>query len=75
MEEIKSEYCKRSQKNYSMSFKLSVVCEIERGPYWQQQQKKKYGIQGGQTVINWLRKHDTFNWENQIPSNMPKSKE
>lgn len=31
MEEIKSEYCKRSQKNYSMSFKLSVVCEIERG--------------------------------------------
>ena len=31
MEESKVKYVKRTQKDYSMSFKLSVVSEIERG--------------------------------------------
>jgi hypothetical protein len=25
--------------------------------------------------VNWLRKYGTFDWENQTPSNMPKSQE
>ncbi len=75
MERIKKEYVKRTQKDYSMSFKLSVVSEIERGELSVTGAKRKYGIQGGHTVVNWLRKYGTFDWENQTPSNMPKSKD
>lgn len=75
MEEIKNEYLRRSQKDYSMSFKLSVVCEIEHGEISVTGAQRKYGIQGNATVVNWLRKYGTFDWENQTPSNMPKSKD
>lgn len=75
MEEIRNQYRKRSQKDYPMSFKLSVVSEIEQGNLSVTNARKKYGIQGNATVINWLRKYGTFDWENQTPSNMPKSKE
>lgn len=75
MEDFKNEYVKRTQKDYSMSFKLSVVSEVERGDISVTAAKKKYGIQGRSTVVNWLRKYGTFDWENQSPSNMPKSKD
>ena len=68
-------YEKRSQKDYSMSFKLEVVKEIESGLISTSGAKRKYGIQARSTVINWLRKYGTFDWENQTPSNMPQSKE
>ena len=68
-------YEKRSQKDYSMSFKLEVVKEIESGLISTSGAKKKYGIQARSTVINWLRKYGTFDWENQTPANMPQSKE
>ncbi|MDL2314926.1 hypothetical protein LJC16_01565 [Bacteroidales bacterium OttesenSCG-928-C19] len=75
MEGLKNEYVKRSQKDYSMAFKLSVVSEIECGELSVSGARKKYGIQGSRTVIVWLRKYGTFDWENQTPSNMPKSKD
>jgi len=75
MERIRNEYVKRTQKDYSMSFKLSVVSEIERGEISVTSAKKKYGVQGDRTISNWLRKYGTFDWENQTPSNMPKSKD
>ena len=68
-------YEKRSQKDYSMSFKLEVVKEIESGLISTSGARRKYGIQARSTVINWLRKYGTFDWENQTPSNMPQSKE
>ena len=68
-------YEKRSQKDYSMSFKLGVVAEIETGSISTTDAKKKYGIQSRSTVVSWLRKYGTFDWENQTTSNMPKSKE
>ena len=68
-------YEKRSQKDYSMSFKLEVVKEIESALISTSGAKRKYGIQARSTVINWLRKYGTFDWENQTPSNMPQSKE
>jgi len=68
-------YEKRSQKDYSMSFKLGVVQEVESGILSVTGAKRKYGIQGRSTVVNWLRKYGTFDWENQTPSNMPQSKE
>jgi transposase-like protein len=58
-----------------MSFKLEVVKEIESGLISTSGAKRKYGIQARSTVINWLRKYGTFDWENQTPSNMPQSKE
>ena len=51
-----SEYEKRSQKAYSMSFKLGVVHEIERGELNIGGSLRKYGIQSHGTVLNWLRK-------------------
>ncbi len=75
MEEIKHQYARRSQKDYTLSFKLSLVREIEQGTLSVRSAQKKYGIQGDSTVRNWLRKYGIFDWENQTPSNMPKSKD
>lgn len=71
----KSVYTKRSQKDYSMSFKLEIVREVEFGELSTTGACRKYGIQARSTVVNWLRKYGTFDWENQTPSNMPKSQE
>lgn len=68
-------YVKRTQKDYSMSFKLKVVQEIELGKASVTQIRKQYGIQSHATVLGWLRKFGNFDWENQTPSNMPKSPE
>ena len=69
---MKSNYVKRTQKDYPLSFKLSVISEIEQGELTKSQAKSKYGIQGDSTVSNWLKKYGNFDWENQ--SFMSKSK-
>lgn len=71
----RTSYVKRTQKDYSMSFKLQIVQEIERGQLTTTEATKKYQIQCRKTVVNWLRKFGNFDWENQTPSNMPKSPE
>ena len=68
-------YVKRTQKDYTMSFKLQIVQEIERGQLTATEATKKYGIQCRKTIIQWLRKFGNFDWENQIPFNMTKSPE
>lgn len=68
-------YLKRTQRDYSMSFKLQIVQEIERGIISISQVKKEYGIQSRSTIVQWLRKFGNFDWDNQTPSNMPKSPE
>ena len=68
-------YVKRTQKDYTMSFKLQIVQEIERGQLTSTEATKKYGIQSRKTVVQWLRKFGNFDWENQIPFNMTKSPE
>lgn len=55
-------YEKRTQRNYSMSLKLQIVQEIERGELSTKSAQRKYGIQGNATVITWLRKFGTFDW-------------
>ncbi len=72
---MKTSYVKRTQKDYSLSLKLQIVQSIEQGEISTTQAAKKYGIQTRSTVVNWLRKYGTFDWENQMPSNMPKSPE
>ena len=74
-EQIKSEYIRRTQKDYSMSFKLQVVQEIERGELSMTSASRQYGIQGNETVSRWLRKYGNFDWENQTPPHMEKSPE
>lgn len=73
--EENTNYVKRSQRDYSMSLKLQIVSDIERGLISIRQSRKQYGIQSHATVLNWLRKFGNFDWENQTPSNMPKSPE
>lgn len=68
-------YVKRTQKDYTMSFKLQVVQEIELGELSTHAACRKYGIQARSTIVQWLRKFGNFDWENQTPSNMPKSPE
>jgi len=73
--ELEINYVKRTQKDYSESFKVQVVTEIERGELSTSGAKRKYGIQARSTVVNWLRKYGNFDWENQTPSNMPNTPE
>jgi transposase len=70
-----SRYVKRTQKDYTMSFKLQIVQEIERGELSTHAACRRYGIQARSTIVQWLRKFGNFDWENQTPSNMPKSPE
>ena len=72
---LSTTYVKRTQKDYSLSFKLGLVEEIEKGELSVTGAKRKYGIQGRSTVVKWLRKYGSFDWENQTPSNMPKTVE
>lgn len=67
-------YKKRTQKDYSMNFKLSVVQEVEKGLISYKQAQQKYGIQGRSTVLMWLRKYGTFDWDNQTPYSMSTDK-
>lgn len=73
--ELRSNYVKRSQKDYSMPFKLQVVGEVERGELSATAASRKYGIQGGHTVVNWLRKYGTFDRELQVKFTMEKTPE
>jgi len=68
---------KRSQCDYNLGFKLAVVAQIEKGEMTYKQAQKSYGIQGKSTVLVWLRKHGTFDWNNPKEHFMPipKSKE
>lgn len=68
-------YVKRTQRDYSLSLKLQIVQEIERGELSTHGACKKYGIQARSTVVSWLRKFGTFDWETQTPSQMPKTPE
>lgn len=61
------DHSKRTQKDYSLAFKLQVVNEVEKGLLTWKQSQRKYGIQGRSTVLVWLRKHGTLDWKNKIP--------
>ena len=75
MKEREEKYEKRTQKDYSMPFKLSVVREIETTSIGLNAVARKYGIQSETTVKRWLEKYGTFDWENIKGKEMPKTKE
>jgi len=69
MDELKvTKQKKRTQRNYTLAFKLQVVSEVERGELTYKQAQFKYGIQGRSTVLVWLRKHGILDWK--IPNQM-----
>jgi len=70
---MKTNYVKRTQKDYTLSFKLEVVRKIEQGELTRSQALNKYGIQAKSTIRDWLRKYGNFDWENQSYHPMPKS--
>ncbi|WP_425319184.1 transposase, partial [Flavobacterium akiainvivens] len=73
--EGQNNYVRRTQKDYTLSLKIQIVKEIESGELSTYAAQRKYGIQARSTVVNWLRKYGNFDWENQTPSNMPKTPE
>ncbi|WP_156003307.1 IS3 family transposase [Shewanella japonica] len=67
---------KRTQRDYTLGFKLAVVSQVEKGELTYKQAQEHYGIQGRSTVLTWLRKHGRLDWT--LPtehSPMSKSKE
>jgi transposase len=53
---------KRTQRDYTLAFKLSVVDQVEKGDLTYKQAQERYGIQGRSTVLVWLRKHGRHSW-------------
>ncbi|WP_028888930.1 transposase [Tenacibaculum ovolyticum] len=72
---VNSGYVKRTQKDYSIFFKLQLVSEIEQGFLTKSQAKVKYGIQAGSTILNWLKKYGNFDWEHESITVMSKTPE
>ena len=55
-EKIKILYIKCTQRNYPLSFKFAVVCEVESGAITNNGAMRKYGIQGHGTINECRRK-------------------
>lgn len=53
---------RRSQRDYTLAFKLAVVEQVEKGEMSYKEAQARYGIQGRSTVLTWLRKHGRQNW-------------
>lgn len=53
---------KRTQRDYTLAFKLAVVDQVEKGEMTYKEAQDRYGIQGRSTVLVWLRKHGHLDW-------------
>jgi transposase-like protein len=71
MDSTDSKRKRRSQRDYTMGFKLQIVAAIEKGDMTYKQAQKIYGIQGRTTVLKWLRKHGKFDWIQPVRLTMP----
>ena len=73
MDTADSKQKRRTQRDYTMGFKLQVVTAVEKGDMTYKQAQKIYGIQGRSTVLIWLRKHGKLDWTQPVRLIMPKS--
>jgi transposase-like protein len=62
------QHTKRTQRDYTVSFKQSVVDQVERGEMSYKAAQHRYGIQGNTTVLRWLRRYGRQNWMAGTPS-------
>lgn len=78
MDNPTAERRRRSQRDYTLGFKLQVVAAVEKGDMTYKEAQATYGIQGRSTVLTWLRKHGKLDWTSPrriaMPST-PKAKE
>ncbi|WP_233202126.1 transposase [Parabacteroides provencensis] len=75
MKKSETKYIRRTQKDYSMSFKLSVVQEYETSRLSMEAIQRKYGIQGSHTLKRWIEKYGNFDVSNKSHCPVEKSKE
>lgn len=54
---------KRTQRDYTLAFKLAVVDQVERGELTYREAQERFGIQGTSTVLVWLRKYGRQDWK------------
>jgi transposase-like protein len=73
MDKLENKRKKRTQRDYTMGFKLQVVDSVEKGDMTYGQAQKIYGIQGNSTVLKWLRKHGKMDWTQPVRFTMPKT--
>jgi len=73
MDIVDSKRKRRTQRDYTMGFKLQVVTAVEKGDMTYKQAQKIYGIQGRSTVLKWLRKHGRLDWTQPMRLAMPKT--
>lgn len=66
-------YKKRTQKDYSYSFKLEVIEEYLKGSKTITETCKKYGIQSTGTIRNWIEKFGNLDTNYQIKLEMKKT--
>jgi transposase-like protein len=66
---------KRTQRDYTMAFKLSVISQVEKGDLTYKQAQMHYGIQGRSTVLVWLRRFGNLDWRKPKIHIMANSKE
>jgi len=64
---------KRTQRDYSLAFKVSLVEAVEKGELTYKQAQQRYGIQGRSTVLVWLRKYGLQDWAD--PSGRTRSRQ
>lgn len=53
-------------KKYSEAFKRQVVSEIEDGGLIFSEARKLYGITGGQTIQNWIKRYGKYHLLNRV---------
>lgn len=53
---------RRTQRDYTLAFKLEVVGAVEKGEITYKQAQDKFGIQGKTTVLVWLRRYGQQDW-------------
>lgn len=73
--EQKTLYLNRTQKDYSLSFKLQLVKEVESGEVSINGSLRKYAIQPHSTVLNWTGKYWIFDRELQVKFMIKKTPE
>lgn len=56
MKNTKTKDVKRTQRDYTLGFKLSIVEQVEKDDFTYKQVESHYGIQGRSIVQVWLRK-------------------
>ena len=73
MDSTGSKQKRRTQRDYTMGFKLQIVAAVEKGDMTYKQAQNIYGIQGRSTVLKWLRKHGKLDWTQPVRLTMPKT--